>query len=923
MKHFPQLKLRTEFTFRQTFAPVSRVAERLEELGARFGGIVDPNCWGHVRWQTALAETKVQPGYGMSFAVDRDDERRPEAWMLAEDTKRFYNFASAGIFTDESLAAAQGIVRFAGAALDDPETFDYIDLNPASAWATRRSLDLHKRTKKPLVVTCDNWHAFESDRGEFLAITDNKMITPQWILSEKEIKQYAPWIPAKAFKGTHEVAERLAGIELAKAPMIEIPNASAELKKLVAAGKKRRIAEGLKWTPEYTARVKREMDLIKQKQYESYFVVVADLVNWAKGEMLVGPARGSSAGSLVCYLTRITEVDPLVHGLLFERFIDLNRADLPDIDIDFSDQRRHLVFEYLAKKYGEQNVARLGNVSNLRSRSVIYECGKRLAIPANKTFGVKNVLIEYSSGDSRYGKGLEDTLENTGPGQDFMREFPHAKYMTAAENHAWHTSVHAAGVLVSNEPITDYCCVRDGVTQLDKIDSEKLNLLKIDALGLRTLGIIEDANVMPGDDFYTLPLTDQKAFDVINNHRFAGVFQFEGTSQRRVSMLIPIESFRALDHITALARPGPLGGGAATDYTDIVNGRKQPYYQHESMKEYLGDTNGVVLYQEQVMRIVRELGGFSWEETSTIRKAMSARKGIEYFNRQEKQFVKGAAARGVSKEDAIHIWKDICGFGAWGMNASHTCSYAIISYWCAWMKAYHPIEFAAALLRSAKDDEQTIEVLREITSEGVPYVPFDAEKSRENWMAIDGTLYGGFQCLHGIGPAKATVMIKHRDEEGGLTEKDLETIEKCELKFTKLFEAREMWEPLYDDPEAHNVRGPIKEFGDLEDFEDACVICKLIRKERRDENEAVRINRRGERWKGQPLFLDCQVVDDSVSKPITMRVKTHKWFSHGIPIADKAIDGEDWFLVRGRWLGQFNMLLVNKIRCLTNTEMFS
>ena len=494
--------------------------------------------------------------------------------------------------------------------------------------------------------------------------------------------------------------------------------------------------------------------------------------------------------------------------------------------------------------------------------------------------------------------------------------------MTAAENHAWHTSVHAAGVLVSNEPITDYCTVSDGVTQLDKKDSEYLGLLKIDALGLRTLGIIEDTGKADAETLYTLDLADQKAFDIVNDHKYAGIFQFEGAAQRRVAMQIPVDSFRKLDHITALARPGPLGGGAANTYINIVNGQDEPRYLDPSMEDYLGDTYGVVLYQEQVMRIVKEIGNFSWEDTGTIRKGMSASKGIEFFNQLEDQFVTGAKSRGIDEKVAVEIWKTIHSFGAWGMNASHTCSYAIISYWCAWMKANYPLEFAAALLRSAKDDEQTIEILREVSAEGVKYTPFDLEASGEDWRVSGDHLIGGFTNIKGIGPAKAKGLIERRDN-GKLTPKDMKVLTESELKFQTLAEARELWGDYYDNPQHYNIAGRVKEFAELRDSENAVVICKLVKKVRRDENENIRIQRRGSEWKGQPLFLDAFVVDDSVSKPVTLRIKTPLWGAYGEKMADLAIDDTDWFLARGRWLLQFNMLICKKIRCLTNEEMFT
>ena len=356
--------------------------------------------------------------FGASFNIENPDnpDIKPTAWVLGEDTRSLYNFMSKGEFTHEELGEVSGLIRFAGDALSDPDTFDYIDLNPGSMLAAKRSMDLHKRTKKPLVVTSDNWYASPKNRGTFLAITDNKRITPQHILDASEMRQQMPWVPESAFKNACAIAERLGGRLLPKAPIIEIKQARQKLTKEIKRGIKLREAQGLKFTKVYQDRLDRELKVIKEKAFESYFVVVADLCIWAKQHMLVGPARGSSAGSLVCFLLSITEVDPIVHKLLFERFIDLNRADFPDIDIDFSDRRRYMVFDYLAQKYGEQNVARLGNVSSLRSRSVIAECGKRLGIPANDTFAVKNVLIEYSSGDRRYGKGLEDTLANTKPG---------------------------------------------------------------------------------------------------------------------------------------------------------------------------------------------------------------------------------------------------------------------------------------------------------------------------------------------------------------------------------------------------------------------------------------------------------------------------------------------------------------------------
>jgi DNA-directed DNA polymerase III PolC len=919
----PQLRVRSEYSFRSCYGRVPEVAARLEEIGCEAAGLVDTRgTWGHLDWAKNLGSKAL---YGAEFVLPTEPgQPKPRYWALATDMAGFYRFSSEPPATMEELADAQHVVRFAGAALTDPSTFDYIDLNPRSALANRAALRLAENTGKPLVLCSDNDYPGPGDRDAFLAWDDSKKMTPQHILSDEELRAQFSWLDGptleQAIYNTHRAAERCSGLAPASAPMISVPG---DLGALIAEGKAHRLRRGhiKNWTPEYTDRLAREEAMIANKGYASYFIVVAEMVAWAKARMLVGPARGSSAGSLACYLLGITEVDPLVHGLLFERFIDLNRDDLPDIDIDFNDQKRETVFEHLAQKYGAANIARIGSISRLKPRSVVAHVGKKLGIPTGAGFKVLNVLIEYSSGDARFGKGLEDTLENTQPGRAFMKQYPEAVLMTQLEEHASHTGQHAAGIIVSQAPVTDFCTVRDGIAQLDKKGAERINLLKIDALGLRTLGVLEDAGVLSAEEFYDMALDDPEVFKVLNDRRFSGVFQFEGAAQRRVSAQIKVDAFQRIDHITALARPGPLGGGAANTYINRAAGREPVAYVHPSMESYLAETHGVVLYQEQVMRIVRELGQFSWEDTSTIRKAMSGRKGREFFDQHGERFASGAAKLGISEADAHEIWESICSFGAWGMNKSHTTSYAVISYWCAWMKAYHPEAYAASCLRNAKDAEQQLEVLRDLQREGTPFVAFDVNKSRENWHAENGMLYGGFSNLVGVGPVKARAWVEKRDA-GELTDKDIEKLSAMKPRVEDLKEGHTRWGGIYADPGAHNVRGRVSQFTELQDRASGCVIAKLIKQQRRDENEDRRVVRRGNVMEGPTLFLDMFVVDDSVSQPVTARIKIPLWESIGERVADHAMPG-DWFLMRGYWLEDFSMLLVEKIKSLTNEELKS
>lgn len=920
--------MRTGYSFRKAFGSIEAVAERLKEIGCGFAAVVDTlGTWGHVRWEAAALDAGIEPGFGYAAPVELENSWKPVAWALALNQADFYEFTSSDPKTEADWIAAAGkVVRFSGAALTDPDAFDYIDLNPSSFTRARQLLELAEKTGKPLVLTGDNDYPAPDDYGRFLGWVDARKSSPHHILAADEWRGAFWWLDdetfEKAAENTRKLAKQLEGLRLKSAPIISVPG---DLSAMVQRGKEYRLGAGHieQWTDEYEARLQREMEMIKLKEYESYFIVVAELVIWAKQHMLVGPARGSSAGSLVCYLLQITEVDPLPHGLLFERFIDVNRNDLPDIDIDFSDKKRHMVFDYLGEKYGVANVAKIGSINFLKARSAIAHVGKKLAIPAAATFAVANVLFEYSSGDARYGKGLHDTLHETKPGQKFMSDYPEGKLMGELELHPSHSGVHAAGIIVANEPVTHYCTVQDGIAHIDKKDAERLNLLKIDALGLRTLGVIEDAGVTSAEQLYGLKLDDPEVFKIFNEKKFAGIFQFEGAAQRSVTIQIPITDFKKIDHCTALARPGPFGGGATDKYVMRNAGRVPVEYRHPSMAAYLSETMGVVLYQEQVMRISFEIGRMPWEVVSELRRAMSASKGKEYFQRRGAEFVSGAVSIGVPEADAIEIWDEICSFGAWGMNKSHTVSYAIISYWCAYLKRYHPLEYAAACLRNAKDDEQAIELLRELHAEGINVVAFDPHKSGIDWKAGDGALLGGFTNLHGIGPVKARYWVEKRETEG-LSDEDLEKLKKHPPKHQDLFPAHTLWGDIYANPEQYNIHGRVRQFSELADQENAVVICRLVKKDRRDRNETRLIQKRGGSiMKGQTQFLDMHVVDDSVGKPVTARLGERDWAGLGELIADRAVDGVDWFLIRGRWLKDFNMLIVKKVKPLTTPDMLT
>jgi DNA-directed DNA polymerase III PolC len=593
---------------------------------------------------------------------------------------------------------------------------------------------------------------------------------PMHILNEWELKDCIPWIPDDAFKNTYLLAEQC-NVDLPVAQMISF-HSEKTLRQLCEEGAPARNID-LK-DKIYAARLTREIDMIADKKFEDYFFVIADMINYAKKHMLVGPARGSSAGSLVCYLTGITDIDPIRHNLLFERFIDITREDLPDIDIDFQDDRREMVIQYLIEKYGLEKVAHLGTVSRYKAKSTITEVAKELGIPAWEVNDLKGAIIERSSGDARAAMCIMDTFNDLEVGKQVLAKYPQMKIASTMENHARHNGVHAAGIIVTEEPVYKYCSVNNqsGAAQIDKKDAEDLNLLKIDALGLRTLSVLQDILDQVGwerEKLINYRLDDEKAFKVLNDEKYAGIFQFEGYALQSLTRQMKIADFEDVASITALARPGPLNSGGTTQYIKRRVGESPTEYLHPLTQEITEVTFGVVVYQEQVMNIARDVGKLSWEDVSQLRKAMSKSYGEEFFDRYWQRFKVGAEQNGIEEDQALTIWKNINTMGSWAFNRSHAIAYGMVSYWCCVLKSKFPLEFAAACLRNVRDDEQGVRLLREVVKEGLVYKPYDKYKSKINWSVQNGELIGGLIGIKGIGPKLAEDIINRRDLQQPLT----------------------------------------------------------------------------------------------------------------------------------------------------------
>lgn len=869
-----QLRVRTEYSFGQVYAPINRIIERLKAQGCTAAAIVDgASTWGHVPWFKACYEVEIQPLLGVELVVVEEGDAGPRMWFIAKNgtgLSELYQATSLAhrqpmvtkfgsvprLYRADVETMSDNIFKFAGEITDGVwlKSIDAVlDLSPASRILNAKKRSLVAEHGLLLVETSDNAYAFEEDRATFELITSYHAGGP----GLKPSPQYLIDLPVNP--DTQAIADACAGLDLPKAPMIHF---AGNLESVCREGI---VWRKMNWSEEYETRLQYELELIRSKDFESYFLVVADMVHYAKRHMLVGPSRGSAAGSLVCYTARITEIDPIPPRLYFERFIDVSRTDLPDIDLDFPDNKRHMVFDYMAEKYGAENVSHIGNVNRFKPKSALIQVCKALGIPPAATAAVKVAMIERSSADSRANNCLEDTLKDTEPGRAFMAAYPQAAMAQQLEGHASHSGVHAAGLLVCTEPIQNYCTVDgDGIAQIDYRDADTLGLLKVDVLGLRTLGVLEDGNV--DIDWYNLPMNDTKTFDIFNSGRLCGIFQFEGNALRAISREIDFQSITEIDAVTALARPGPFGGGVTEKY---VKRKKGEAYKsiHPLVEAHMNETFGLPVYQEQTLAIVREIGKFDWTETSTIRKAMSKRMGKEFFESYWGKFKIGAASQGIEEKQARETWELINAMGAWQMNKAHTYSYAVISYWTAYFKAHHPLEFAAANLRNAKDEDSAKELLREMVREGIEYVPFNLETSQLNWSVQNGKLIGGFTALKGIGESKAAKLIDARDK-GNLTAKQVAEIEKAENTFSDLFPMHRLYSSLYEDPKANNVIGRIVDIVELVEgiphAEERVFIAELIHKNARDANEEVNVKKRGGKIVTGPVnFVDVRFRDDT------------------------------------------------------------
>lgn len=734
---------------------------------------------------------------------------------------------------------------------------------------------------------------------------------PMHIMSP--VEWYAQYGNVEAMEATHHIA-RACSANIPKADMVTWKG-DFDLRKMCidAASKK-----NLPFDDRYIERMEYELGLIKDKGYEDYFMITADMVAHAKARMLVGPARGSAAGSLVCYLLGITEVDPIEHDLIFERFIDINRFDLPDIDIDFPDSKRDNVIKYLKHRYGREKVMCLANINRFKAKSAIGEFAKGLGIPPYETDGVKGAIIERSSGDARAAMCITDTFETTDPGKSFISKYPKMALVGGVEDHASHAGKHAAGILVATLPLCNYGSLnsRDEIIMMDKKDAEHIGLLKVDCLGLRTLSILEgvcEQIGIPHRALYDLPLDDAPTYQLFNDLRLSGVFQFEGQALQIIVKQMGVKNFDDIAAITALARPGALNSGGTARYIKYANGDDTPVFYSEVHRSITEATYGIVVYQEQMMEIARQIGGLSWADTSDLRRAASKSLGDEFFARYQEKFETGAVENGYSEEEATALWRDISSSGSWSFNKAHAVSYGLVSYWTAYCKANFPMEFAVASLNNASSVENARKLLRDLVrNEGMEYIPVDPDLSGPDWSTHEGKLIGGLLNIHGVGVKTASKIISARNGKGKIGSALFKKLENPQTEFDVIFPATHYWGHLYDDPESVGMVDTPLKISEIDGEGEYCFIGCLVDRNLRDLNEHIFLTKRnGEVIEDHNLYLNFKLEDDW--DMISCKIGRYQFEKLGRKIAEEGRVGKDWYLVKGKIRGEYRRIDVSEI----------
>jgi DNA polymerase-3 subunit alpha len=657
---------------------------------------------------------------------------------------------------------------------------------------TARTLEIARAIGAPVAGTNDS-HYLESTHGRaheaLLCIqTGSTLNDPRrWRFSTQEFYVKSAEEMAKVFaeipeacRNTLAVAERcnltleFGRFHLPKYVVPEGHTLESYLEQLAREGLKRRY--GADPGDAIEARLAHELRIIEKMGFAGYFLVVWDFIHYArKTGVAVGPGRGSSAGSLVAYCLGITNVDPMRYSLLFERFLNPERISMPDMDIDFADDRRDEVIRYVAQKYGHDRVAHIITFGTLGAKAAIRDVGRVLGMTYADVDRIAKLVPSFPLNIT-----LDDAYQKSPPLAEMVKTQPGVKDLweiaRALEGCTRHASVHASAVVISDEPLDEYIPLYKDPKRPELITGyamgpiEKLGLLKMDFLGLRTLTVLANTAALIKEsrgetiDFDALPLDDPKTYALLSEARTFGVFQLESAGMRDALRGLRPERLEDVIAIVSLYRPGPMD--LIPDFINRKHGRARITYEHPAMEKFTRETYGIMVYQEQIMQIASEMAGFTMGEADTLRRAMG-KKDRDLMAKQKEKFVAGCAERGVAKAKAERVWELMEKFAGYGFNKSHAAAYALVAYQTAYFKANYPVEFMAALLTSEMGDtDKIVKYIDECRAMGIPVVPPDVNVSSVRFSVADGTIRFGLAAIKNVGEAAMESILKTRAEQG-------------------------------------------------------------------------------------------------------------------------------------------------------------
>lgn len=602
-----------------------------------------------------------------------------------------------------------------------------------------------------------------------------------YLRSTEEMEAIFKEVP-EALSNTLDLAERVdLELELGRyqMPSFEAPEGKGledYLKELAEEGLRRRLKkakvqnEGAYWD-----RLRKELEVITSMGFSGYFLIVQDFVNYAKQKGIpVGPGRGSAAGSLVAYALGITDIDPLEHGLLFERFLNPERISLPDIDVDFCYERRDEVIEYVKAKYGHDKVAHIITFGKMQARAVVRDVGRVLGLPYKEVDLIAKLIPGGPNTTLEEALALEPRLKELANKDETLRKL--LGIALRLEGMVRHASTHAAGIVIANRPLMDYLPLYKGkeeviTTQYAMKDVERIGLVKFDLLGLKTLTMMEEVVRLVEErhriklDLKALPLNDPETYKLLSEGDTTGVFQLESQGMRELLRKIKPSRFSDLIALLALYRPGPLGSGMVDEYVKRRHQKEAVKYLHPALEDILAETYGVLVYQEQVMMAASILADFTLGEADILRKAMS-KKDPEEMARLRDRFIGGALKKGIPEEKASEIFELMAKFAEYGFNKSHSAAYALIAYQTAYLKAHFPHEFMAALLTSEMNDsDKVMRYVMECKEKGIEVLPPDVNKSQWEFTVEEGDppkIRFGLGAVKNVGEAAVRTILEVR-----------------------------------------------------------------------------------------------------------------------------------------------------------------